>query len=116
MPLQILDDSERRTLELSGSKLFYTLCGWGEYQTVRRSSRDDRTLIVDEIAVTCTIVERHTVAWENVLDSQGDALPFSIEALGHLAPQIIQVLYGLIIAGVVQEGEDSENSESSSST
>ena len=116
MALVVVSDQTRQAYRLSGSTIWYTPCGWGEYQELRRRVRDEKTLRTDELEITRRVLEAHVVAWENVVDPDGKPVPFTLAAFWHLSPIIIQSLEIAICSAVVKEDGEQKNLNGSSST
>jgi hypothetical protein len=114
MPLRIYDDGSQETLEVSGSKFFYTCMGSGELHEIRAAKRDPRTMLVDGIAVETEILCRHFIGWENVLGRDGKPVTFDKAQLCHLSDSLRDTVIGLILHSMRAEEVAQGNSQSSS--
>jgi hypothetical protein len=116
MGIVIVGEEERREFKLAGATFHYKPCGWGRYQEIQRQNRNDRTLVVDQVAVDRMLVEQHVLAWDGVVDSAGKPVPFDLEHLKKLPPVVFVALAEKVVDAVLEEEEQQGNSDGSSST
>ena len=117
MPLVVTKNGDAtEKIEIGGSTFHFRRCGWGKFNQLRRQCRNERTLLVDDLALDEVVILQYVVGWENVLDGEDQPLEFSQDLLALLPPIVLETLIQGILAPAVKEDGEQGNSASSSST
>ena len=115
MALTIIDNGDRHEFKVKGSVIYYTRLSWGAARDFREEARDPQTLRIDPAAVEESVLGKHVIGWENVVDREGKPVPFNLAHL-LLLPQIhVDALLTLIQMDVVTEEKEQADLEEASS-